>query len=191
MDYLPCHILSFRRDPPKRSFQVLLLHLQSEQCSHSDNKNQYHTVNMKQSKFILNFIAIKTFLSSPCQVPCQQIRGLFPLVFGGREKYQRKEASYLLAGDLSGACNDCFLENVSSELPRMLKSSTRLDYQPLFRKMSPHSSPRRSLSSGRIKTGPGRRQKSNLVQHVLFTALFPRKQKKITCSCLCERFQLI
>ena len=29
--------------------------------------------------------------------------------------------------------------------------NARLDYQPLFGKMSPHSSPRRSLSSGRIK----------------------------------------
>ena len=28
---------------------------------------------------------------------------------------------------------------------------SRLDYQPLFGKMSPHSSPRKSLSSGRIK----------------------------------------
>ena len=33
----------------------------------------------------------------------------------------------------------------------------RLDYQPLFGKMSPHSSP-----EGRIKTGPGRRWKSSL-----------------------------
>ena len=66
MDYLPYHILSFLRGPPKRSFQVLLLHLQSEQCSHSDNKKQYHRVNTKHSKFMLNFVDIKTFLSSPC-----------------------------------------------------------------------------------------------------------------------------
>ena len=67
MDYLPYHILSFLRDPPKRSFQVLLLHLQSEQCSHSDVKNQYHNYSKYETEqFILNFIAIKTFLSSPC-----------------------------------------------------------------------------------------------------------------------------
>ena len=34
----------------------------------------------------------------------------------------------------------------------------RLDYQPLFGKMSPHSSPPR----GGSKTGPGRRRKSSL-----------------------------
>ena len=43
-------------------------------------------------------------------------------------------------------------------------SQPRLDYQPLSGKMSPHSSPRRSLSSERIKTGPGRRRKSSLSQ---------------------------
>ena len=51
----------------------------------------------------------------------------------------------------------------------------RLDYQPLFGKMSPHSSPRRS-SSGRIKTGPGRRRKSSLRRR-------PRERQK------CSRFR--
>ena len=52
MDYLPYHILFFLRDPPKRSFQVLLLHLQSEQCSHSDDKNQYHNYSKYETEQI-------------------------------------------------------------------------------------------------------------------------------------------
>ena len=39
---------------------------------------------------------------------------------------------------------------------------TRLDYQPLFGKMSPHSSPERVSFRGGSKTGPGRRRKSSL-----------------------------
>ena len=38
----------------------------------------------------------------------------------------------------------------------------RLDYQPLFGKMSPHSSPERVSFRGGSKTGPGRRRKSSL-----------------------------
>ena len=40
------------------------------------------------------------------------------------------------------------------------QDATRLDYQPLFGKMSPHLSP--SSLRGGLKTGPGRRRKSSL-----------------------------
>ena len=43
-----------------------------------------------------------------------------------------------------------------------LPGSPRLDYQPLFGKMSPHSSPERVSLRGGSKTGPGRRRKSSL-----------------------------
>ena len=49
----------------------------------------------------------------------------------------------------------------SGKSPRLRRQQARLDYQTLFGKMSSHSSPQ-SLSSGRIKTGPGRRRKSSL-----------------------------
>jgi len=38
----------------------------------------------------------------------------------------------------------------------------RLDYQPLFGKMSPHSSPERASLRGGSRTRPGRRRKSSL-----------------------------
>ena len=41
-----------------------------------------------------------------------------------------------------------------------------LDYQPLFGKMSPHSSPRKSSLRGGSKTGPGRRRKSSLYRAI-------------------------
>ena len=44
----------------------------------------------------------------------------------------------------------------------------RLDYQPLFGKMSPHSSPERVSLRGGSKTGPRRRWKSSL-----FISLMP------------------
>ena len=43
-----------------------------------------------------------------------------------------------------------------------LPGSPRLEYQPLFEKMSPHSSPERVSLQGGSKTGPERRRKSSL-----------------------------
>ena len=54
----------------------------------------------------------------------------------------------------------------------------RLDYHPLFGKMSPHSSPHSSPERGvslrgGSKTGPGRGRKSSLNQMVTSVKLFP------------------
>ena len=45
---------------------------------------------------------------------------------------------------------------------RQFYKSSRLDYQPLFGKMSPHSSPRKDSLRGGSQTGPVRRRKSSL-----------------------------
>ena len=50
----------------------------------------------------------------------------------------------------------------SWDLFLILGCTSRLDYQPLFGKMSPHSSPEWALRGG-SKTGPGRRWKSSLL----------------------------
>ena len=53
----------------------------------------------------------------------------------------------------------------------------RLDYQPLFGKMSPHSSPERASFRGGSKTGPGRRRNSSLLRicrRCLFKRSLPR-----------------
>ena len=64
---------------------------------------------------------------------------------------------------------------------------TRLDYQPLFGKMSPHSSPHPPHPSlrGGSKTGPGRRRKSSLRANALRNAY----KMPLFLSCLKPLFQ--
>ena len=58
----------------------------------------------------------------------------------------------------------------------------RLDYQPLFGKMSPHSSPERVSFRGGSKTGPGRRRKSSLNKGLLLITVKVQQVLEKNCD---------